>query len=107
MVIIVVECNRNIGESCTWTRSENPDGFDEFIAAAQTLLESGTVEGTIAPDRSSVQLTLTRARLLKMNEQVGAMLGEIDKINPGTVQKAREFVSGLGTREPKKGNPDE
>lgn len=96
-----------VREPCTWTRSENPDGFDELIAAAQTLLESGAVEGTIAPDRSSVQLTLTRARLLKMNEQVGAMLGEMGKIKPGTAQKAREFVSGLGPREPKKGNPDE
>jgi hypothetical protein len=96
-----------VGEPCTWTRSENPDGFDEFIAAAQLLLERGAVEGTIAPDRSSIQLTLTRARLLKMNEQLEAMLLEMDKIKPGTVQQAREVVSGLGLCEPTKGNPDE
>ena len=107
VVMIVVECNRNVGETCTWTRSENPDGFDEFIAASQTLLEMGAVEGTIAPDGSSVELTLTRARLLKMNEQLRAMLLEVDNIKPGTVQKAGEFVSGLGPGEPTNGNTDE
>src|SRR2546428_12477032 len=66
MVMIVGECNRKVGEPCTWTRSENPDSFDEFIVAAQKLLDKGAAEGTIAPDRSSIQLTLTRARLLKM-----------------------------------------
>lgn len=107
MVTIVVECSRKLGEPCTWARSENPDGFDEFIAAAQTLLDRGAVEGIIAPDRSSIKLTLTRARLLNMNEQLGAMLREIDEIKPGTVQKAHEFVSRLGPGDATKADPDE
>lgn len=107
MVMMVGECNRKVGKPCRWTRSENPDGFDEFIAAAQTLLDKGAVAGAIAPDRSSLELTLTRERLLKMNEHLGAMLHEMDKIEPGVLQKSREFVSGVVPREPTKSNPDD
>ena len=66
------------GEPCTWTRSENPDGFDEFIAAAQTVegvgLESirGTRDGWLAGDSK----LRAHARLWR------------DRLNPG----GREYL---------------